>query len=221
MSNIVLEAECRTVTGKSASRRLRRLEQKIPAIIYGGAKEPVTINLSQNKINKALENEAIYSSIITVKLQDTSESVVLKSLQRHPYKSTLILHMDLQRISEKDQITMHVPLHFVNEQQSKGVQAGGILTHIMTQIEIRCQAQDLPEFIAVDMTNVDIHGIVHLADLQLPKGVALTVDASDPHHNHAIVNIHLPRVDAASLTATEENPSIIEPTTPATESHDS
>ena len=206
-SNIVLEAELRTITGKSANRRLRRLEQKVPAVIYGGTKEPVTINLFQNKINKALANTAIYSSIITIRIQEFQESVVLKSLQRHPYKSTVILHMDLQRISAKDHITMHVPLHFINEQHAKGVLEGGIITHIMTQIEVRCQAQDLPEFIAVDMINVGLHGMVHLSDLQLPAGVVLTVDPHDKQHNHALVNIHLPRV-----TISDESETILEPT---------
>lgn len=193
MSIIILEAEARNDVGRGASRRLRRLENKIPAIIYGGAKEVENINLAQNKIFKALENEAIFSSIITVNVAGKKEQVILKDMQRHPYKP-IILHMDFQRVSDKDVLIRHVPLHFTHEESAPGIKAGGIISHNLTQVEIRCQAKNLPEFIEVDMSSVDLNDVIHLADVKLPKNTELTVDVTDGHHNLPVVSIHLPKV---------------------------
>lgn len=189
MSTIVLEAQKRTDIGKGASRRLRRLENKIPAILYGGDKKPQSLNLVQNKVLKALESESIYSSVFDLDIDGKVEHVILKDLQRHPYKP-VILHMDLQRVSAKDVLVKNVPLHFTNEQTAKGVKAGGRISHNMTQVEIRCQAKNLPEFIEVDMSNVGLNDIIHLSDLSLPKGVQLTVDLADAAHNLPVVAIH-------------------------------
>lgn len=213
MSTIVLEAETRKDIGKGASRRLRRLENKVPAVIYGGDKKPQIIHLAHNKVVKALENESIYSSIFDLHVDGKVQHVILKDLQRHPYKS-LILHMDLQRVSGKDILVKHVPLHFVNEQNSKGVKAGGIITHTMNQIEVRCQAKNLPEFIEVDMTNINLDEVVHLSHLKLPKGVELTIDVKDGSHDLPVVSIHTPRVNASeeedetTLSASTEAPSV-------------
>ncbi|KTD16808.1 50S ribosomal protein L25/general stress protein Ctc [Legionella jordanis] len=196
MSTIVLEAESRKDIGKGASRRLRRLENKVPAVIYGGEKAPKAIHLLHNKVVKALENESIYSSVFDLNVDGKVEHVILKDLQRHPYKP-VILHMDLQRVSAKDILVKHVPLHFTNEQNAKGVRAGGIITHTMTQVEVKCQVKNLPEFIEVDMTDVALDDVVHLSDLKLPKGVQLTVDAKDGSHNLPVVSIHAPRTGAA------------------------
>lgn len=206
MSNIILEAELREHAGKSASRRLRRLEQKIPAILYGGEHPAQSVQLPQNKVCKALETEAIYSSVFTLKIGKKNEHVILKDIQRHPYKP-IILHIDFQRVSNKEVIVKHVPIHFINEQASKGVKDGGIISHSITQIEIRCQAKDLPEYIEVDMRHVGLNEGVHLADLKLPKGVALTIDVTDPSHNLGVVNIHPPRVDTAEKVEKEVVPS--------------
>lgn len=207
MSHIILEAETRLTIGKGASRRLRRLENKIPAIVYGGDKKPEAVHLLHNKIVKALESEAIYSSVLTLKMQDGSETqVVLKDMQRHPWKP-IIMHMDLQRVSDKDVLTKQVPLHFINEKTSKGVKAGGIINHTMTQVEIRCQVKDLPEYIEVDMKNVDINDVIHLSDLKLPKGVELDADLTEGSHNLPVVSIHLPRAaDSVGEEAAEETP---------------
>ncbi|KTD08473.1 50S ribosomal protein L25/general stress protein Ctc [Legionella jamestowniensis] len=205
MSTIVLEAESRNDIGKGASRRLRRLENKVPAVLYGGEKAPKTIHLLHNKVIKALENESIFSSVFDLNVDGKVEHVILKDLQRHPYKP-VILHMDLQRVSAKDILVKNVPIHFTNEQDSKGVRAGGIVTHTMTQVEVRCKAKDLPEFIEVDMTNVGLDDVVHLSDLKLPKGVQLAT-ALDESHNLPVVSIHSPKVSAAE----EEAPSVATP----------
>ena len=189
MSTILLEAESRTDMGKGASRRLRRLENKVPAVIYGGDKKPKSIHFLHNKVIKALETESIYSSVFDISVDGKVEHVILKALQRHPYKP-LVMHMDLQRVSAKDILIKLVPIHFTNEQKSAGIKAGGMINHTMTQVEVRCQAKDLPEFIEVDMTSVGMNDVVHLSDLKLPKGVHLTVDVTDGSHDAPVVSIH-------------------------------
>lgn len=198
MSNIVLEAETRADVGKGASRRLRRLENKVPGILYGGDKKPHSIHLLHNKVVKALENEAIYSSVFDLQIDGKVEHVILKALQRHPYKP-LVMHMDLQRVSAKDILVKNIPLHFINEDVCKGIKLGGMINHTMTQVEIRCQAKNLPEFIEVDMAEVDMNEIIHLSDLKLPKGAQLTVDVKDGSHNAPVVSIHAPKGHSADL----------------------
>ncbi|MFA5960436.1 MAG: 50S ribosomal protein L25/general stress protein Ctc [Tatlockia sp.] len=196
MSTIVLDAESRNDLGKGASRRLRRLENKIPAVLYGGDKKPKSIHLLQNKVIKALENESIYSSVFNLNIDGKVEHVILKDLQRHPYKP-IIMHMDLQRVTAKEVLTKFIPLHFTNEDVSKGVKAGGIVSHTMNQVEVRCQVKDLPEFIEVDMSDVQLNDVVHLSSLKLPKGVHLVIDAQDQSHDLPVVSIHSPKVSTA------------------------
>jgi len=203
MSNIMLEAETRADIGKGASRRLRRLENKVPGVLYGGDKKPQSIHLLHNKVIKALESESIYSSIFDLHIDGKVEHVILKALQRHPYKP-VVLHMDLQRVSAKDILVKLVPIHFTNEKISKGIKAGGIINHTMPQVEIRCQAKNLPEFIEVDMSEIGLDDVVHLSDLKLPKGVSLTADLKDGTHNLPVVSIHVPRGNVADVAADAE-----------------
>lgn len=190
MSEIILEAEKRSVQGKGASRRLRRLEGKIPAIVYGGTKKPALLNLMQNKVNKALEDEAIYSSIIKLDVDGSKEQVLLKDLQRHPCRED-IMHMDFQRISDKDEVVRMVPLHFINGESSPGHQKGGVVNHPMNQVEVKCQAKYLPEFIEIDLINLDLDESIHLSQLKLPKNVELTADLTDSSHDLPVVGIHV------------------------------
>ncbi|MCL9683381.1 50S ribosomal protein L25/general stress protein Ctc [Legionella maioricensis] len=217
MSTILLEAESRTDMGKGASRRLRRLENKVPAVIYGGDKKPKSIHFLHNKVIKALETESIYSSVFDITVDGKAEHVILKALQRHPYKP-IVMHMDLQRVSAKDILVKLVPLHFTNEQQSVGVKAGGLINHTMTQVEIRCQAKDLPEFIEVDMTKVGMNDVVHLSNLKLPKGVRLTIDVTDGSHDAPVVSIHAPKVGAVEEEETAVVAASAVPTTDEEES---
>lgn len=194
MSTILLEAEIRTDKGKGASRRLRRVENKVPAVVYGGDKAPQSINLLHNKVIKALETESIYSSVFDLSVNGVVEHVVLKDLQRHPYKP-VILHMDLQRVSAQDVLVKMVPLHFINEDKAPGVQDGGVVNHTMTQVEIRCEAQALPEFIEVDLSQMKLDDVLHLSDIALPKQVQLAIDAHTGDHNHPVVSIHASKAD--------------------------
>lgn len=202
MSEITLDAEARTVQGKGASRRLRRLEGKVPAIVYGGTREPVLLNLLHNKVVKALENEAIYSSMISIKVGSSKEQVVLKAIQRHPYKPEIV-HMDFQRVSADDLLVRMVPLHFTNGEKCPGHQAGGVVNHFMNQLEISCKAKDLPEFIEIDLANLEMDEVLHLSNLVLPKNVKLTVDVADKDHDLPVVGIHISK-SALAEEAQEE-----------------
>lgn len=197
MSNeFSLNAQARDVLGKGSSRRLRRLEGNIPAIVYGGKKEPQNITLAHKDIIKATENEAFFSHIIDLSIDGAAESVIVKDMQRHPAKP-VIMHVDFQRVSKDVAIHVNVPLHFINEDECKGIkEQGGVVSHNMTDVEISCLPGDLPESIDVDMTNVEIDQIVHLSDLVLPKGVTLMAFAhgGDEHeHDLPVVAIHTPK----------------------------
>ena len=195
MSTVMLEAQARDVQGKGASRRLRRLEQMVPAIVYGSEKDPQLLSLSQHKVNKALENEAIYSTVFQLHVDGKAQQVILKDLQRHPYKP-VILHMDFQRVSAKDVLVKMIPLHFINGDTCPGHKDGGVVSHVMSQVEVRCQAQYLPEFIEVDLSNLELDGVVHLSDLTLPKNVELAT-APIGEQDQPIANAHLSHASEA------------------------
>ncbi len=188
----VLQGELRSDIGKGASRRLRRLENRVPAIIYGGKKAPKAISLRHNKVIKSLENQAFYASVFAVEIDGKKEEVILKALQRHPYKAQ-ILHMDLQRVVAGEEITKSVPLTFINEESAKGVKLGGAISKTMTEVEVKCQAKHLPSEIEVDLLDVDLEQTLHLSDIKLPKGVSLTIDVEDGVHDSPIVSIHTPK----------------------------
>ncbi len=188
-----INAEPRGDVGKGASRRLRR-DGKLPGVVYGSKKDAMPITLKQNDVLHQLENEAFYSSILTLNISSQKEQVILKDLQRHPYKLTL-LHIDFQRIDEKEKLTIRIPIHFINESKCIGVkQGGGVISRIMNELEISCLPKDLPEFIEVDMENIDLGDTVHLGDLKLPEGVEsyALIHGGDP--DQPIVTVHLPKV---------------------------
>ena len=170
-TNFTINAKSREDTGKGASRRLRRLTGEVPAIIYGGKKDAEKISILHKDITKALENDAVYSSIISLSIDGKAEDTIIKDIQRHPAKQ-IILHMDFLRVSKTTKLQTRVPLNFINEDTCVGVKlGGGLITHTMTDIEVSCLPKDLPESIDVDMAEVDVGQIVHLSDLTLPDGV--------------------------------------------------
>jgi len=188
-SSFEFEAELRANTGKGDARRLRH-SGLIPAIIYGGSADPVSITLVHHKVEKALQNEAVYAHILDVKVNGTVEKVILKAMQRHPSRP-IIMHMDFQRVSESDKVKVHVPLHFINEAVSVGVKKGGSVSHTAVEVEVSCLPQRLPEFIEVDLTNLDVGQSIHLSDLSIPAGVELVALAHGSDLN--IVTIHAAR----------------------------
>ena len=192
MNQFEITAEARTDTGKGPNRRLRR-DGKLPGVIYGAKKKPVSIALNQNELIQHLEHEAFYSHILTLLLGKKKEKVVLKSLQRHPYKKQ-ILHIDLLRVDASKELTMQVPLHFINENTCVGVKHGGIVSHVMTELEISCLPKYLPEYIAVDLAEINLGESVHLGDLVMPKGVRAAALAHGGDVSQPIVTVHLPRI---------------------------
>jgi large subunit ribosomal protein L25 len=192
-------AEPRSDTGKGASRRLRR-QGLVPAIVYGGHQDPQMISLRHNAVLQHLESESFYSHVLNLKVGDstTPVPVVLKDLQRHPAKP-FILHMDFLRVSQDEKIRMMVPVHFLNEEKSVGVRAGGNVSHLITEIEVACLPKDLPEFIGVDILNMAVGDIIHLSEVPLPEGVAL---AHTPDPDEPVVVMH--GAHAGAGTDTEE-----------------
>lgn len=172
-----VNAQPRHDAGKGASRRLRR-QGLVPAVVYGGRRNPEMISLVHNELVQHLENETFYSHILDLKVADKAERVVIKDLQRHPAKP-FILHVDFQRVSADEKIRMMVPLHFLNERVAKGVKAGGVVSRNITEIEITCLPKDLPAYIEIDLAEMDIGDIVHLSAVPLTEGVALA-HAPDP-----------------------------------------
>ena len=187
-----LNAEVRSDLGKGASRRLRRNVAMVPAVVYGGDKAPQSISLLAKELAKLLENEAAFSHVLSLNVAGTQESVLIKALQRHPAKG-YVVHADFVRVVAGQKLSAHVPLHFINEATSVGVkQQGGEVSHTISEVEVSCQPQDLPEFIEVDLAKVEVGQIVHLSDIKLPKGVELVALA---HGNDlAVANIHASRV---------------------------
>ena len=189
----VIEAFPRDDQGRGASRRLRREERKIPAIIYGGNKDATPIAIWHNELKKALENEAFFSHVLTVELNGKKESVILKDLQRHPYKP-ILTHADFLRVDKDHEIHVNVPLHFINEEKCHGVKMqGGIVAHAMTELEVTCLPKDLPEFIEVDMLNIEVGQTVHISDLSLPEGVESVALSHGEDHDLPVANVITPR----------------------------
>ncbi|PHS18532.1 MAG: 50S ribosomal protein L25/general stress protein Ctc [Kangiella sp.] len=201
--SFIVNVELRDDLGKGASRRLRRLEDKIPAIVYGAGKKPQPLMLDHKDVIKHLEDEAFYSHILTLQAGKTKQQVILKDLQRHPFKPK-VTHMDFMRVSATQKLHTSVPLHYVNEDTCPGVKEGGVVNHSYTTVEIACLPKNLPEFIEVDMGEVEMDGILHLSDIKLPKGVEIVELTHGDDHDQAIVTIHKARAAVSADVESEE-----------------
>lgn len=192
MTDFTLNAQLRSDLGKGASRRLRRNAHMFPAVVYGADLPPVSISLPAKDMAKLLENEAAFSHVLTLNIAGNSENVLIKALQRHPAKNT-VLHADFLRVLANQKLTAHIPLHFINEALSIGVkQQGGEVSHIVSEVEVSCLPKDLPEFIEVDLAALEVGQSIHLSDLKLPTGVQLVALLHD--NNLSVANIHAARV---------------------------
>ena len=203
MSAEEFELNCtvRTDFGKGASRRLRRLDNNIPAILYGGDKDPVSLTIAHKDIARATENEAFFAHIITLKIGNKKEKAVIKALQRHPARA-IILHADFLRVSATHTIIVKVPIHFLNEETCVGVRlGGGNIIRTMNEIEVSCLPKDLPEYIEVDMLEIDLGESIHLSDVSLPEGIT-SVALS---HGEESVNLSVAIVQAPKGAAEEED----------------
>lgn len=185
-----LIAEFRDDQGKGASRRLRR-DGKVPAVLYGGGRAPRALAFDHNKVLLQSDHEAFYSSVLNVQVGEKNQRAILKDLQRHPAKRQ-IMHMDLQRVVEDQDIRMHVPIHFRGEDVAPGVKlSGGTVSHLMTDVEVVCLPRYLPEYLEIDVSGMEVDDMLYLSDLKLPEGVAIPELAQGPEHDHAIVAIHV------------------------------
>ncbi|MDO6459560.1 50S ribosomal protein L25/general stress protein Ctc [Granulosicoccaceae sp. 1_MG-2023] len=194
MNSIALEAQSRSDFGKGASRRLRR-ELRVPGIVYGGNGDPVAISLEQRVITKHLENEAFYSAIIDLIIDGKKESVLLRDLQHHPYKPA-VMHVDFQRVRADEEVHVHVPLHFIGEEECAGVKAGGALSKVDVEIEVACLPASLPEYIEVDVTELGLGESIHLSQVALPEGVRSIALSHGEDNDRTIVSVHVTRATA-------------------------
>jgi large subunit ribosomal protein L25 len=193
MADFELNAALRKDKGKGASRRLRRNADMIPAILYGAGKDPLPLTLAHKDIHKACQNEAFFSRIITIIADGNSQQAIVKDLQRHPAKDR-IMHADFLRIQMDQAITVEVPLHFLNEDSCLGVrQGGGNVSHNMTSIEISCLPGDLPEYIEVDIEELDLGDSIHISGLKLAEGLSIPSLQQGADHDHVVVSVNAPK----------------------------
>lgn len=197
-----IKVEKRNDEGKGASRRLRRAGF-VPAIVYGGELQPVSIQIAHKDVWHASQNEWFYSSILDLDLGGDTQKVLLRDMQRHPFKQ-LVLHLDFQRVNENEAIRVRVPLHFMNQEVSPAGKASGVvITHELNEVEIACLPKDLPEYIEIDLSDLKVDDIIHLSGLKLPKGVEIPELRLGKEHDHAVVIAKEMREEVEAAPAAE------------------
>jgi large subunit ribosomal protein L25 len=185
-----LAVEPRAGVGRAKSRKLRKAG-KVPAIMYGGGEAPEQLMLDHNTLIHQMEREAFYTSILTLKGGAKTQQVIIKGVQRHPARP-VVMHVDFQRIREDEEITLDVPMHFLNEASAKGVkEQGGVVEHLLTEVEVRCLPKNLPEYLEIDVIALELNQIYHLSDIKLPEGVSLV--ALTHGQDHPVVAVNPPR----------------------------
>jgi large subunit ribosomal protein L25 len=200
--SLVLNATLREDMGKGASRRLRHAKQ-LPAIVYGSGKDPVSITLQQKDVQHELPNEQFYSQVLSLVIDGAAEDVLLRDIQHHPYRQE-VMHMDFIRIDQNQAVHVHSPLHFVGEDVSPGVKTeGGVVSHVMNEVELECLPKDIPEFIEVDLSEMHVGDIIHLSDLKLPEGASVVALKHGEEYDSTVVSMHV-RKGGAEEAAEEE-----------------
>ncbi len=184
----VLNAEVRNDLGKGASRRLRHAD-KVPAIIYGGDKAPLSVTLEHHKLVQAQSFEGFYTHILTINVDGEEVKAIVKAMQRHPFKPK-IMHVDFQRVEAGHELHTVVPVHFINE--AAAAKKGGIVAHHINEIAITVLPANLPEFIEVDLADVAVGVTLHLSDLKVPAGVTIAELAKGAGHDQAVVSVNKP-----------------------------
>jgi large subunit ribosomal protein L25 len=189
MSDFILKATVRNDLGKGASRRLRRANQQVPAVVYGGKKDAQSISVEKTAFYKAIEDESFFSSVIKLVIDGAEQQVVVRDLQRHPFKP-LLTHADFLRVDAAHEITINVPLHVVGEEKCVGIKdQGGELHTLANEVAISCLPKDLPDFLEIDISNVELGTTLHLSDLTLPAGVTSVDLSHGEEHDNAILSI--------------------------------
>jgi len=187
--NVELTAQLRTDVGKGASRRLRREADLVPAVLYGADKDAIALSIAHKDLHKACETESFFSQIITIRTGADKTPAIVKDLQRHPARDR-ILHADFFRISMDQEIQVEVPLHFVNEEECPGVKLhNGQVSHLITSVTVACLPGNLPEYLEVDIGNLDIGDSLTMSQIALPEGVAIPELELGEDHDHMIVNV--------------------------------
>ena len=204
---IEISATSRKAQGTGASRRLRKAG-RVPGIVYGNT-EPVMIDLDHNNLYHALRKEAFHASILTLDNEGKKEQVLLRDFQMHPFRQQ-VMHIDFERVLADKKIHMKVPLHFTNADSAPGVKSGGVISHVLSDLNIACLPADLPEYIEVDIANLSLGHSIHVSDVKLPKGLEI---AGHHHPADAVVTVQVPRgaieaaaSEAAEATAAEAKP---------------
>ncbi len=187
LEEFVVDAVLRSDEGKGASRRLRRTGM-VPAVIYGGNKEPQSLSLQHNVLLRHVEHEAFFAHILEINVAGKVEKAVVKDLQWHPVKSAIV-HIDFLRVNESSVIRIHVPIHFIGEDVAPGVSSGSVFTHQLTSVEVSCPAGKLPEFIELDVSAMELGESLHLSDIKLPAGVEIVALIHGPEHDLPVVAI--------------------------------
>ena len=206
-----LGAEFRDAEGKGASRRLRR-ENKVPAILYGGHSEPRALAIDHTRLLLMLDNERFYSTIMNLRVGEVSQAAVLKDVQRHPAKNA-VLHVDLQRVLEDEKIRIAIPLHFKGDAAAPGVKKGGLVSHLRNDVEVVCLPKDLPEFVDVDLSGLDMNQMLYLSDLKLPE--AVEIPELSHGRNAPVVSIHHARAEEVETPAAEAAAGVVPTAAPA------
>ena len=192
-ANFELNATAREVKGTTASRKLRRGGQ-VPAMVYGAGKKNQRLLLDSNEISHSLGIEAFHSAIVSLNTESGAEQVILREVQMHPHRP-LVMHVDFQRVKATEKLHMNVPLHFEGADDAPGVKVdGGILSYLMTEFDITCLPKDLPEYIAVDVSNLGINESIHLSSVTLPEGVEFTATAVHEGDDPTVATITPPKI---------------------------
>jgi large subunit ribosomal protein L25 len=197
-------ADSRHDQGKGASRRLRRAG-KVPAVLYGGHGQPQNITLDHQQLLTLIDKEKFYSSIISVNVDAQGQPAIVRDVQMHPARNAVV-HVDLQRVIENEKLKIHLPIHFKGEAAAPGVKTqGGIVSHLIQDIEVSSLPEDLPDFLELDLSAMNLNETKHLSDIPLPAGVTIPELA---HRNPPVVSLHSPRVaepepEAVAAAATE------------------
>ena len=191
-ANFIVEAEVRTGSGSAASRRARRNGQ-VPVVVYGGGEDEQYLLVDHNKISLQLNVEAFHSALVQLHVGDDLQRAILRDVQMHPFKQQ-VMHLDFQRVSRKDKITMTIPLHFNGEEDAPGVKVeNGIMSHSMTSIDITCLGSDLPEYIAVDVSHLNMGESVSLGEVKMPEGVELASSIQESDLELSIASVLAPK----------------------------
>ena len=203
-ANFIVEAEVRTGSGSAASRRARRAG-KVPVVVYGGGEDEQYLLVEHNQIMLQLAVESFHSALVQLQVDGQLQRAILRDVHMHPHKHQ-VLHLDFQRVSRKDTITMTVPLHFDGEEQAPGVALeSGIMSHSMTSVDVSCLGSDLPEYISVDVSALSMGESLTLGEVVLPEGVEFASTVQESDFELPVASVLAPKKPQTEVVSSEED----------------